>query len=174
MSCLATLSRWSAWCALLPLLSIRICSTLIKSQQESSSYISWSKICSWMQCCVSDWNFICSVEMPTFDLVNSTIPESILCTRKQQYSTMLSLFSTEKHSAVALSVTHLPVTDWHLVLRPPVSRNGLKTGFVNFCTLKNQHKRNSVMIQWQRLVCHRLATFTNYITFLGWIFISET
>lgn len=101
--------------------------------------------------------------------INSVYQEAAILHHVVEY-----LFSMEKHSAIALSVTHLPVTDWHLVLRPPISRNGLKTGFVNFCTLKNQHKRNSVMIQWQRLVCHRLATFTNYITFLGWIFISET
>lgn len=71
------------------------------------------------------------------------------------------------------SVTHLLVIDWFLVLNPAVSRSGLKTGFVNFCTLQSQLKRNLLMFKWQRLVWHRHVTFKNYITILGLIFISE-
>lgn len=125
-----------------------------------------------MQCCVSDWNFICPVEVPTFSLINSTRTELIQCSRKQQCSCLC--FPMEKHSATALSVTLLPATDGLLVFRPPVSRNGLKTGSVNFFMLQSQCKKKPLlMVKWQRLVWHRHVAFKNYITSLGWIFISE-
>lgn len=124
-----------------------------------------------MQCCVSDWNFICPVEVPTFSLINSTRTELIQCSRKQQCSCLC--FPMEKDSAIALSVTLLPATDGVLVFRPPVSRNGLKTGSVTSSCYKVNVKKTLLMVKWQRLVWHRHVAFKNYITSLGWIFISE-
>lgn len=64
----------------------------------------------------------------------------------------LPLLSMEKHSAIALSVTHLPATDGLLVLRPQVSRNGLKTDSVNFFMFTKSMQKTLLMVKWQRFV----------------------
>lgn len=105
--------------------------------------------------------------------VNSTRAAPILCTRKQQYSMVLSLLfhgEAQCHSTLCTS----PACYWlALGTQPSSIKEGILNWFVNFCTLQSQCERNLLMVKWQSLVLRIHVTFKNCITILGWIFISE-